>query len=120
MCAGSFTSIFQPALALGILSRRQVYTEAVAYEQDCNGNFPAFLTQFNAKQARAAATVAECGDYHVGLAHRLAYAPTQVCPVGSELPCPLVADIPLAFPYDTHLALCSQHPSPSLAANFTD
>lgn len=76
--AGSFTQIFQAALALGIISRRRAYAEALAHERERNGGLPPFLGRFTSRQARAAADVAECGDYHVGLAHRLLNAPTQV------------------------------------------
>ena len=76
--AGSFTQIFQAALALGIISRRRVYAEALAHERRQSAGLGAMMGRFTSRQARAAADVAECGDYHVGLAHRLLNAPTQV------------------------------------------
>lgn len=76
--AGSFTTLFQPALALGMLSRRQVYCDALAHERAWNGGRPPFLNQTASRDARAAAAVAECGDYHAGIAHVLRERPTQV------------------------------------------
>jgi hypothetical protein len=79
MCvhAGSFTYIFKPALALGMLSRRQVYEEAMAYERERfkGVEVPQALW---CPAAQAAAKGVECGDFHVSLGHLLKDRPTQV------------------------------------------
>lgn len=77
--AGSFTTIFQPALSLGLLSRRHVYTTALASEKRRGTGFRwAFASERSSADAKAAAAVAECGDYHTGLAHVMREQPTQV------------------------------------------
>lgn len=76
-CAGSFTSIFQVALALGMLSRRQVAAAAEAYQLEANGGVR-LSVGFRKATVTAAASVAECGDFHEGLAHLLLGRPTQV------------------------------------------
>ena len=77
MYAGSFTYIFKPALALGMLSRRQVYDAAASYERERARNLelPQSLWSPN---STAAAKVVDCGDYHVSLGHLLKERPTQV------------------------------------------
>ena len=78
--AGSFTCIFQPAMSLGLLSRRHVYGTALEREKRRGTGFTwAFASERSSADAKAAAAVAECGDYHTGLAHVMREQPTQVC-----------------------------------------
>eukprot|EP00892_Ulva_mutabilis_P007297 jgi/Ulvmu1/493/UM001_0501.1 len=74
--SGSFTAIFQVALALGMLSRRQVYEAADAYQRERNGGMRLALG-FPVPAVVAAKSVAECGDYHEALGHLLLGRPTQ-------------------------------------------
>lgn len=79
MHAGSFTYIFKPALALGMLSRRQVFEAAAAFERERFGGLELPQALWS-PATQAAAKGVECGDYHVSLGHLLKERPTQVRP----------------------------------------
>jgi hypothetical protein len=70
-----------------MLSRRQVYATAVAHERAVNGGRPAFLNRTASADAKAAAAVAECGDYHTGIAHVLRDRPTQARSARARVVC---------------------------------
>lgn len=77
--AGSFTAIFQSALALGVLSRRYAYQRALVAKRERGGG-RRLWPRTETPASDAAIKVAETGDFHVALARLLLERPNQATP----------------------------------------